>query len=464
VQFYERDSFLTDVAAAYIGSGLRKGHAGVIIASPQHRAGIEACLDRHGLSSSAVDGRLLTLDAAETLASFMVDGAPDRTRFRKVIGGAISELAGRGGFVHAFGEMVALLAAEGHHAAAVQLEQLWNELQAELPFGLLCAYPMDVFGSEVLLQPLSHVCTEHTRVVPTENYTALAEADDRMREIAVLQQKAQSLAREVARRKKVEDELRVALAAERQARKELQRALKVRDEFMSIASHELKTPLTTLSGYAQLVLRRYRRDGILQPERLLEGLHAITTQADKLGRLLGHLLDVSRLAEGKLVLDSQSADVAALVRQVVGTSGDWSERHTISLDCPSYPVIANVDTLRLEQVLVNLLDNAVKYSPRGGPVEVSVAVPDDAELEIVVRDHGLGIPKRRRARIFERFYQAHTNAHRSGLGLGLYISHQIVELHGGLIRAEFPADGGTRFVVRLPCASSAPRFAAAAAD
>jgi signal transduction histidine kinase len=157
-------------------------------------------------------------------------------------------------------------------------------------------------------------------------------------------------------------------------------------------------------------------------------------------------------------------DVAALVRQVVGTAADWSERHTISLVCPAYPVIANVDALRLEQVLVNLLDNAVKYSPRGGPVEVTLAVPDDAELQIVVRDQGLGIPKRRRAQIFERFYQAHTDAHRSGLGLGLYISHQIVDMHGGSIRAEFPADGGTRFVVRLPRASSAPRFAAAAAD
>jgi signal transduction histidine kinase len=114
-----------------------------------------------------------------------------------------------------------------------------------------------------------------------------------------------------------------------------------------------------------------------------------------------------------------------------------------------------VDPLRLEQVVTNLLDNAVKYSPNGGAIKVTLALrrardtaADWAELS--VRDYGLGIPPEQRGQIFERFYQAHGNGHKSGLGLGLYISRQIVELHGGEICAEFPPDGGTRFVVRLP--------------
>jgi signal transduction histidine kinase len=97
-----------------------------------------------------------------------------------------------------------------------------------------------------------------------------------------------------------------------------------------------------------------------------------------------------------------------------------------------------------------LLDNAVKYSPEGGQIDVVVAAADNEFAEISVRDNGLGIPPEKRGQIFERFYQAHSGAHRGGLGLGLYISRQIVEQHGGELAAEFPADGGTRFIVRFP--------------
>ena len=112
--------------------------------------------------------------------------------------------------------------------------------------------------------------------------------------------------------------------------------------------------------------------------------------------------------------------------------------------------MAMVDGLRLEQVLTNLVDNAIKYSPDGSPVEVSAGLAAPDVVEISVRDHGDGIPLDRRAAIFQRYYRAHADTYQSGLGLGLYISQQIVELHGGSIAAEFPDDGGSRFVVRLP--------------
>jgi len=104
----------------------------------------------------------------------------------------------------------------------------------------------------------------------------------------------------------------------------------------------------------------------------------------------------------------------------------------------------------LEQVLANLLDNAVKYSPNGGGVGVALTEVDNEWVEISVRDWGLGIPPERRDNLFDRFYQAHSEGHYGGLGLGLYVSQQIVELHGGTICAEFPSDGGSRFIVRLP--------------
>ena len=110
-----------------------------------------------------------------------------------------------------------------------------------------------------------------------------------------------------------------------------------------------------------------------------------------------------------------------------------------------------VDPLRLEQVLTNLVGNALKYSPEGGPIALTLAVdPGAGTVRLAVRDRGLGIPEERRAHIFDRFYRAHADDHRSGLGLGLYISQQIVALHGGHLTAEFPPEGGSLFLITLP--------------
>jgi PAS domain S-box-containing protein len=233
------------------------------------------------------------------------------------------------------------------------------------------------------------------------------------------------------------------------ARHEVEDALRLRDEFLSIASHELKTPVTALQGQAQLVLRRFERTGEMDPARVAQALQAITGQTRKLARLIAQLLDISRLQAGKFAIEPEPTELAELVRQVVANARALGQDRRIRLETePRLPIL--VDPLRLEQVLTNLLDNAVKYSPAGAEIDVSLRALPEGGAELAVRDFGLGIPAEKRGQIFERFYQAHGGGHRSGLGLGLYISHQIVTLHGGEIRAEFPADGGTRFLVRLP--------------
>jgi signal transduction histidine kinase len=265
---------------------------------------------------------------------------------------------------------------------------------------------------------------------------------------------ASAIARDISERKQNELERENLLARERQSRAEAEAALRLRDEFLSIASHELRTPLATLNGYAQLALRRLGRADQLEPERVVDALRAITSQSDKLNWLLGQLLDVSRLEVGKLALEPQVTDVVALVEQVVSGARVRDGEHVITVHA-QLSHEAEVDPLRLEQVLTNLLDNAIKYGAEGGgPIEVVVSDAAEDALEISVRDHGLGIPPDKRAQIFERFYQAHGDRHKSGMGLGLHISRQIVELHGGELTAEFPADGGSRFVVRLPLAWS----------
>ncbi|MDP8921279.1 MAG: ATP-binding protein [Chloroflexota bacterium] len=241
-----------------------------------------------------------------------------------------------------------------------------------------------------------------------------------------------------------------ALAGELSARNgELKRALAARDEFLAVAAHELKTPLAVLRGFAQLALRQVGRDGALDQQRARHTLAVIDERSDKLDRLVIRLLDVSRIDAGRLALERQVADVARIVAEVVAAAQAMSTGHTLVLDAPP-EVTALVDPLRLEQVVMNLVDNAIKYSPDGGPIDVSVSCPSPDAVQIAVTDRGIGIPPERRDRIFDRFFQAHTKDHRSGIGLGLYISRQIIELHGGTLTAEFPPEGGTRFVVTLP--------------
>jgi signal transduction histidine kinase len=180
-------------------------------------------------------------------------------------------------------------------------------------------------------------------------------------------------------------------------------------------------------------------EGPLEPNLLAKGFRAIDMQSEKLGRLASQLMDVSRVESGKLQLDRRDVDVSTLVRSLVMEVQAGTDRHVVQVrvsDC----CIVSVDPLRLEQVVSNLLSNAVKYSPAGGPIDVTLQRIGRSAISLKVRDWGVGIPPERRAQLFDRFYQAHGEGHFGGLGLGLYISRQIVELHGGRIAVEFPPD------------------------
>lgn len=246
---------------------------------------------------------------------------------------------------------------------------------------------------------------------------------------------------------------RTALAIE-SARlyQEAQVALAMRDEFLSVAAHELKTPITSLRGFAQLTVRALDKEGDLDHRRLRQALAVVDSQSDKLTRLVSQLLDVSRIQSGRLTLNSREADLSQVVADAVATAQQRSEKHPFVVHAPlTLPMC--IDALRIEQVLTNLLDNAIKFSPQGGTIDVDVelARPEPGLVQLSVRDRGIGIAPEHRGEIFGRFFQAEAGeSHTAGMGLGLYISRQIVELHGGRISAEFPDDGGTRFVVALP--------------
>lgn len=463
VMFYEADGSLIDGVADFIGPALQAGERAIVVATLAHRQAIESRLQAAGIDTrrAMANGRYVAVDAAHTLSRFMIDDVPDPVRFEGVLRGLLARSPTGTGRPRIFGEMVALLVGEGKPEAALRLEALWNRQAKKRPFALMCAYPMQQLGGERLAPVLVDVCTEHSAVVPTESYSTLRDNDSRLRAIAALQQKAASLEREVAERRRVEEQLQVALAAERAARAEVEAALRVREEFLSIASHELRTPIAIMGAQAQLSLRRLDRQGELEPERVQHAMRTMRSQADKLGRLVGRLLDVSRLDGGKLQLQMETTNLPQLVQQVVSACRSLSDKHSIELAGAAHAE-CEVDALRLEQVLTNLIDNAIKYSPQGGTVNVDVTLRGVDSVELSVRDYGLGIPLERRDHIFERFYQAHDGQYRGGMGLGLYVSRHIVQMHGGEISAEFPPDGGTRMIVRLPIAHSSVRTSVAA--
>lgn len=264
-----------------------------------------------------------------------------------------------------------------------------------------------------------------------------------------------SISTDITERKQAENERADLLRREHQARLEAERAIQIRDDFLSVAAHELKTPVTGLRTTAQIIARKLQKSD-LQPEPWLSnGLRTIDQQSERLARLISQLLDVSRLDQQKQVVDRSVTDLVAMVERLVAMSRTRTNRHTLVVSHDEQ-VVAAVDPVGIEQVMSNLLDNAIKYSPDGGQIDVEMRVVGNDRVRLVVRDRGIGIPPNKQSAIFERFYQAHADDHRSGLGLGLYISRQIVKLHGGDITVEFPSDGGARFIVSLPAHAETP--------
>jgi signal transduction histidine kinase len=228
-------------------------------------------------------------------------------------------------------------------------------------------------------------------------------------------------------------------------------AQRVKDDFLSIVSHELRTPLTSISGYAQLLERRVRDRGNGAKE--LEQLRVIRTQSTRMRRLVEDLLDVSRIdRRGSVGIEPEPIDLAEELRGVVARTQREHADREIVVDAPETLRI-EADRDRIGQVLTNLVDNAVKYSPEGGPVRVSATRDGDGVI-VEVCDEGIGIPDSLNDRVFDLFFQAESDAQRrfGGLGLGLYISRAIVEAHGGRISAErnAAAGHGTVMRVRLP--------------
>ncbi|MEA2525528.1 MAG: hypothetical protein QOF73_2755 [Thermomicrobiales bacterium] len=238
-------------------------------------------------------------------------------------------------------------------------------------------------------------------------------------------------------------------------RQELDR---LQGEFLAAVSHDLKNPLTTIRAQTQLLRRRAARNTLPEPAQLVDDLDVILSSAMRLSSQLDELQDVARLRAGHpLELGYDATDLVALTREAVAAAQATSGRHGIRVEAPDAPVVGHWDALRLRRVLDNLLGNAIKYSPRGGRIFVTVRQEDRADgarAVLTVRDEGVGIPDGDMDHIFERFRRGSNVAGRfAGTGIGLSGARQIAEQHGGTIGVESEEGRGSTFTVALPLIS-----------
>jgi two-component system OmpR family sensor kinase len=275
--------------------------------------------------------------------------------------------------------------------------------------------------------------------------------DDLLEELATAQEELRTAAAELQQ----QHVQLIELHDERLRRTEAETRAAALGDYFAIAAHELRTPITGLRGYAQILTRYFADPARVGDERALRAARRIEERTHPIAALIERLLDLSRLDHGQpLRLHLEPTDLGDLAHRVAGALEITSDSHRLVVQAPS--VVAHVDSLRFEQVLTNLVSNALRHTP-GGDVVITVRRERTGRIHLSVRDHGHGVPHAERERIFERFYQSNLDRNYvRGLGLGLYISRRIVEAHDGRLTVHDAPGGGANFVVTLPPQPSPP--------
>jgi signal transduction histidine kinase len=287
----------------------------------------------------------------------------------------------------------------------------------------------------------------HLKVTIANLETVMHALQETQSEMAVIQQTA---GYKLSQYEQLEQEYALLLVRELQARNNVQDSEVVRERFLAVAAHELRTPLTSLIGHTQLLKRRIQRATIID-ERLVRNIDVIELQAQRMKRLIDDLLLVSRLSYSDLALSYETCNVPALCEQLIDYFSVHGSSHRFILLVQD-PIQIEADPLRLEQIIHGLLHNAVMYSPSETDIRIRIEQTEQSVL-ISVEDQGIGIPVSSQPYIFEQFFRGENAKtwHVNGLGLGLYIVRQMVDLHGGNLEFESSEGQGSCFRLSLPC-------------
>jgi len=330
-----------------------------------------------------------------------------------------------------------------NHGATVLLGYSRDELLRMAPADFMAEH--DHIGFRQVLTPLLESSRPHILLEPKFRRKPPTPIDVSVQLIRIAADRIVSITRDITERKRtqLERELLYRDAVD---------AIRARDEFLSVASHELRTPLSALQLQIQMLLQRPRRkvpEAVLSAEQLKSKLQVAYRQTERLTRLVGQLMDISRITAGRLRLELDEVDLSAVVREVVDRFGEEASRTHSDVEVGAVaPVTGMWDRIRVEQVVTILLTNAFKF---GGGKPIEITVEERGPMgRLVVVDHGLGIAPEGVERIFQRYEQAISARSFGGLGLGLYIARQIVDAHGGTIQVESQPGAGSTFTIDLP--------------
>jgi signal transduction histidine kinase len=464
VQFYESEDFLIDSITNFVISGFDSGETVLVLATASHLNSLRGRLLAMQISVEQLEavGRFVVLDAEKVHADLTVDGVLNRERFNQFFGGLLSQARDARRPIRVFGELVAVLWAQGKYATAIQVEELWNRLKNQTQFSLFCAYPLQGFAGKDLTEPLKQICLTHSRIIPAESYSSLDSLDEKVLCVTDLQQKSVSFEREVSEHDQTREQLRVAnanlelqlttlqeaLHREQKYRAEAEAANSLKDVFLATVSHELRTPLNAIVGWSHLL-----NQGRLDASTSRRAMESIERNAKAQAQMIEDLLDVSRLAAGTLKLNVAEVELAVSIHEAINSLRPNAEAKKIELVVEADPAdLIIADSRRLQQIVWHLLDNAIKFTAPNGRVCIQLKQTEQ-EVEIAVKDSGQGIEPDFLDCVFEKFWQADSSTTRrhGGLGVGLSIVRYLVELHGGsvCVESEGPARG-SRFVVKLP--------------
>ena len=271
----------------------------------------------------------------------------------------------------------------------------------------------------------------------------------------MLNKKIDQLAKEIRQRQQAEEARAQLLVQEQQARAEAERLNRLKDEFLSTVSHELRTPLNAILGWSQIL-----QTTKIDPAKMQRALQTIERNARAQAQLIDDLLDISRIITGKIRLNVQTVELLSVVEAAIDTVRPAADAKNIRLQSVLDPAAGPVlgDPERLQQIVWNLLSNAIKFTPKHGRVQVCLQ-RINSHVEIIVADTGQGISAEFLPYVFDRFRQADSSITRSfgGLGLGLAIVRQLVEVHGGTVHGQSPGEGqGATFIVKLPLMAVRP--------
>jgi signal transduction histidine kinase len=444
VQFYSDDAFLVDELSKYIGSALGAGDGAIVIATKAHRDGISQRLKARGMdpTRAVAQGRYIALDAAETMSKFMLNDFPDAARFTDVVGSVVVQATacaeGKSPHVAAFGEMVALLWAQGKFEAALHLEELWNGLAQTHSFSLRCAYPMHAFDREEHGESFLRVCAVHSAVIPGENYTALSSDDDRSRIIASMQQKALALTTEILERKRVEEELRQSKAG-----------LESLIEQRTLALRRLSARLLTLQDSERRRIARELHDCLGQ---CLIGLklnidmlkHA--PDREQLWAEVEELMQqsIAQVRTLSYLLHPPTMDAAGLASAAHWFVEGFGQRSGITVKLhvdKRLPRMPDVIELTLFRVMQEALTNVHRHS--GSSTADILIQKVGQQIILEVKDQGCGIKPEVLAR---------SQAAGAGLGIGLTGMCERVRDLGGVLEIDSDSSG-TAVKVTIPVAS-----------